>query len=282
MVDLFKALLPLPQSTSERSIRWHIEISHSLQPRNLDLMDPPTDIEIERLVLQVKKIPWAKLPQTHTIYVSLIEDVDYLLSAIDPPLNELRIGSQVQKLSKMQPLANITSLLSLTTLYSAAWFALRVLQSRSVPSLKRLTLLIYNSDPKANVAPLTPTARAEGRQEVDCVLEELGEYKEVSLEMIQFPSSPTWVTLCNLINTRYSEPGLQLALKLCELPCPVILRSLAAAFRGEYSFTQDPICQDHENETVVAPGDGGGEMPVHLTKDNLINYGYSGYPATYI
>ncbi|KAG8815932.1 hypothetical protein FRC17_000532 [Serendipita sp. 399] len=148
MVDLLEALLPLPRSITKRKIWWKIEISNGMQSRHLDPMNPPIGIDIDRLVLQARKLPWTKLPQTRALSVDSIVDVNIFLAAIYPPLNELKIGLQVQKLSKAQVLDNMVSLYGLTTLHSPVWFALKVLQSRSVPLLKRLILLIHDSDSK--------------------------------------------------------------------------------------------------------------------------------------
>ncbi|KAG8821837.1 hypothetical protein FRC19_007155 [Serendipita sp. 401] len=272
MLDLLDALPSSAQLSRKTKIWWDIEIDRGFIPRTLDLLHPPTHLNINYMRLPLETIPWSQLPPILKLSLPYIDAIGTLMASIDPLrhcLEELETSSKIRINPNMALWPSGLPFPFLTTIYAAPQLALLFLRSHMAPALKRLAFLSNSR-----------SSKAERRHGVDQVFEALLQYEEIHLEMVQFPFYPNWDNLCRFINSKYGDNafigtklGRELILKLCERPCPVVLRSISAAFRGKYAFSGNRICEDHEYETGSIPfGDGSGEMPISLTRDNVAEY----------
>ncbi|KAG8817502.1 hypothetical protein FRC18_000491 [Serendipita sp. 400] len=260
-------LLPFPQLDSRPLLSYHIEISGMHSPKILHSL---VGIKADRLALdiasQTKDVPL----QARHLLIGAVTSMDTLITTIcsfRSCLESLDIGPVTQRTVELSRQLDVWPLPNLTMLRTNPRIALTLLQLHILPALKTLCL----------------TREFYGYFDFyGEVLEELQDYYEVTLEALEFLTFPSWPSLCRFINTRYSNSGSvtngdtrtspSLTLKFPASPCPLVLHSLAMAFRGEYLYSPGPICEDHRHETGTMGHDIVTATTFSLTSEGAFEY----------
>ncbi|KAG8750804.1 hypothetical protein FRC14_000212 [Serendipita sp. 396] len=267
-IGMLTFLLPFPRLKSKSPLLYNIEIFGDAES---NIVHPIIGLNVDILKLDVtSRTSYTHLRPRHLV-ISTVSNIDDLIATIcsfHPHLESLRIESGVQGTLKRSKWRNVPLFLSLTTLHATPQLTAMLLRLRIFPALKTLRLALgSNRRPRFD----------------DEAFEILGDYWEVTLEMIEFPVFPSWPGLCRFINTRYSNtnsivggdiPTNQpLTLKFPARPCTLVLHFLAAAFKGEYLERQGHICEDHQNETGIGRGTKvNRRMLFSLTRERALEY----------
>ncbi|KAG8843295.1 hypothetical protein FRB91_003470 [Serendipita sp. 411] len=260
-------LLPFPQLDSRPLLSYHIEIGGMYSSKTLDSL---VGIKVDRLTLnnasQTKDMPL----QARHLLIGAVASMDILITTIcsfRSCLESLDIGPVTQRTLELSRQLDVWPLPNLTMLRTNPQLTLALLRLRIFPALKALCLTqeFYRNSESCSE-----------------VLEELQDYHEVTLEALEFYIFPSWPSLCKFINARYSNSGSvtngdtrtspSLTLKFPASPCPLVLHSLAMAFRGEYLYNPGPICEDHRHETGTMDHEIVTATTFSLTREGAFEY----------
>ncbi|KAG8843836.1 hypothetical protein FRC20_003722 [Serendipita sp. 405] len=260
-------LLPFPQLDSRPLLSYHIEI---IGMHSSKILHSLVGIKADRLSLdiasQTKDVPL----QARHLLIGAVTSMDTLITTVcsfRTCLESLDIGPVNQRKLEPSRQLDVWPLPNLTMLRTNPQLTLALLRLRIFPALKTLCLTqeFYRNSESCSE-----------------VLEELQDYHEVTLEALEFSIFPSWPSLCKFINARYSNSGSvtngdtrtspSLTLKFPASPCPLVLHSLAMAFRGEYLYSPGPICENHRHETGVMDHDIVRETTFSLTREGAFEY----------